>query len=51
MYALIYDEHDLAQPFKKIISVHDSRDMAETALEKRKQELGRKVWKATPTKS
>jgi len=44
MYALIYDEHDLAQPLKKIISVHDSRDVAETALEKRKQELGRKVW-------
>ena len=35
MYALIDDEPDLAQPLKKIISVHDIRDVAETALEKR----------------
>ena len=44
MYALIFDEHDLAQPLKKILSVHDNRDVAEKALEKRKQELGREVW-------
>ena len=44
MYALIYDEHDLAKPRKKVISVHESRETAESALEKRKEELGRKVW-------
>jgi hypothetical protein len=44
MYALIYDEHDLVKPKKKVISVHKSRDTAETALEKRKKKLGKKVW-------
>jgi hypothetical protein len=44
MYALIYDEHQLDEPKKKVISVHDSRPAAEAALEKRKAELGRKVW-------
>jgi len=44
MYALIYDEHQLERPQKKVISVHESRETAETALEKRKEELGRKVW-------
>jgi hypothetical protein len=27
-----------------VISIHETREMAETALEKRKAELGRKVW-------
>jgi len=44
MYALIYDEHMLDKPQKKVISVHDSREEADIALEKRKEELGRKVW-------
>ena len=39
MYALIYDEHDLVKPKKKVISVHKSRDTAETALEKRKKKV------------
>lgn len=44
MFALIYDEHHLEQPQKKVISIHDNREDAEIALEKRKQDLGRKVW-------
>lgn len=44
MYALIYDEHNLDKPMKKVISVHDSRKEAEQALESRKKKLGRKVW-------
>ena len=43
MYALIYDEHDLTEQ-KKVISVHRTRETAEKALEKRKKELGKKVW-------
>jgi ferredoxin-NADP reductase len=43
MYALIYDEHNLLQPRKKIISVHRSRETAETALQKRMRKLGRAV--------
>ena len=44
MYALIYDEHDLVKPQKKVISVHKSRDTAENALERRKKDLGKEVW-------
>jgi len=44
MYALIYDEHQLENPSKKVISVHASREDADSALEKRKKELGKKVW-------
>lgn len=44
MYVLIYDEHFLDRPEKKILSTHKSRDEAETALEERKKELGRRVW-------
>jgi len=43
MYALIYDEHDLSKPKKKVLSIHKSRETAETALEKRKQKLGKTV--------
>ena len=43
MYALIYDEHDLSKPKKKVLSIHNSRETAETALEKRKQKLGKTV--------
>ena len=35
MYALIYDEHMLDKPQKKVISVHDSREEADVALEKK----------------
>ena len=44
MYILIYDEHNLAEPFTKVISVHRSRETAEKALEKRMMKLGRRVW-------
>ena len=44
MYALIYDEHMLDKPQKKVISIHDSRGDSDTALEIRKKELGRKVY-------
>jgi len=44
MYALIYDEHMLDKPQKKVISIHDSREDADIALEERKKELGKKVW-------
>ncbi len=44
MYALIYDEHMLDKPQKKVISIHDSREDADVALEERKKELGRKVY-------
>ncbi len=43
MYALIYDEHDLANAKKKVLSVHKTRETAENALEKRKKKLGRSV--------
>ena len=44
MFALIYDEHDLVQPKKKVVSVHRKRETAEAALEKRKKELGKSVY-------
>ncbi len=44
MYTLIYDEHNLERPQKKVISVHETRPEADQALEERKEELGRKVW-------
>jgi hypothetical protein len=43
MYALIYDEHDLLKPQKKVISVHRSRETAEKALDKRMRTLGRSI--------
>jgi len=44
MYALIYDEHQLDRPQKRVISIHESREEAELALEQRQEELGRRVW-------
>ena len=44
MYALIYDEHMLDKPQKKVISVHESRGDSDIALEVRKKELGKKVY-------
>ena len=43
MYALIYDEHDLVETKKYVLSLHDTREKSETALEDRKAKLGRKV--------
>ena len=43
MFALIYDDHDLAKPRKYVLSLHDTREMAEIALENRKKELGKKI--------
>lgn len=43
MYALIYDEHDLDNTKNYVLSLHDTREKAETALENRKSDLGRKV--------
>jgi len=43
MYALIYDEHRLDRPEKRVISIHRRRDTAEDALEKRQKKLGRTV--------
>jgi hypothetical protein len=44
MYALIYDEYDLNEPFKKVLSVHRSRETAEKALDARMKKLGKRVW-------
>jgi hypothetical protein len=44
MYALIYDEHHLDHPQKKVLSVHMNRNTAEKALAKRMKKLGRRVW-------
>lgn len=44
MYALIYDGHRFERPQKKVISVHETREDTEMVLEKRKEELGKKVW-------
>jgi len=44
MYALIYDEHKLDQPLKKVISLHRTRSAAEDALERRQRKLHRRGW-------
>lgn len=44
MFALIYDTHELDEPFKNVLSLHKSRETAERALEKRMTRLGKKVW-------
>ena len=44
MYALIYDEFDVAKREKKVISVHKTRETAEKALKKRQRKLYRRVW-------
>ena len=43
MYALIYDEHDLNETRKYVLSVHETRETAGNALEERKKEIGRSV--------
>jgi hypothetical protein len=44
MYALIYDEYKPEEREKRVISVHQSRETAEKALEKRHKDLGKRVW-------
>jgi hypothetical protein len=44
MYALIYDEFDRSKREKKVVSVHQSRDTADKALQKRQRSLDKKVW-------
>jgi hypothetical protein len=44
MYALIYDEFDPTDREKKVISVHKTREAAETALKERQLKLGKRVW-------
>jgi hypothetical protein len=42
MYALIYDEHDLEKPLKRVTSVHRTRNEAETALGHHRKIHGKK---------
>lgn len=44
MYALIFDEHKLDKPLKKVISVHRTRKSAETALSKHLKTHGKRFW-------
>ena len=44
MYALIYDDRDLDQGQKKILSIHGSRIESEKALVLRQNELGKRVY-------
>lgn len=44
MYALIFDEHDLEKPMKRVTSVHRTRGDAETALTVHRKKIhGKKV--------
>ena len=43
MYALIFDEHDLEKPLKRVMSVHKTRDSAETVLNDHRKTHGKKV--------
>ena len=43
MYALIFDEHDLEKPLKRVTSVHKTRSSAETELNEHRQTHGKKV--------
>ncbi|MGA7876469.1 MAG: hypothetical protein WCA08_12475 [Desulfoferrobacter sp.] len=45
MYALIYDEHDLMKPRKQVVSIHETREEAEEALDNRRKELHRSIEK------
>ena len=44
MYALIYDDHNLGQATKKVISVHETREESDKALLQRQNNLGKKVY-------
>ena len=43
MFALIYDTHELDKPFKRVLSVHKTRETAEQALGKRMARLEKTV--------
>jgi hypothetical protein len=42
MYAIIFDEHDMEKPLKRISSVHRTRQTAETALGEHRRIHGKK---------
>jgi hypothetical protein len=42
MYAIIFDEHDLEKPLKRVTSVHRTRNDAETALSEHRKIHGKK---------
>jgi len=44
MYAIIEDEHDLTKREKPVFSVHKSREDAEKALEKHREQDHKRVW-------
>jgi len=44
MYAIIEDEHDLRKREKPVLSVHKSREEAEKALEKHREQVDKRVW-------
>ena len=44
MYALIYDDHNLGQSEKKIISIHETREESDKVLSQRQIDLGRTVY-------
>jgi hypothetical protein len=45
MFALIFDEHRLERPGKKVISVHRTRKGAERALSRhRRKTHGKRLW-------
>jgi hypothetical protein len=43
MFALIYDTHELDKPFKRVLSVHKTRETDEQALGKRMARLEKTV--------
>ena len=43
MYALIFDEHVLEKPLKRVTSVHKTRSSAETELNEHRKTHGKKV--------
>jgi hypothetical protein len=44
MYALIYDDHNLDQSKKKVISVHETREESDKALIQRQNDFGKSVY-------
>jgi len=43
MDALIFDEHNLENPSKRVVSVHKTRQSAEAAFSERRKTHGKKV--------
>jgi hypothetical protein len=43
VYAIIFDEHDLGKPVKRVTSVHRTRDSAEAELSEHRKTHGKKV--------